>query len=214
MPLEATHIKFALDLKSKYKIKNLNEYISGTIYPDSRYVSKIERMLTHGGQESVFKNTNSDFENGWAIHLLCDKVCNKVIEEELPELFVGVGPAGQGTERWIIKTAIKGIQDMEIYKQFDPNPYLDMVDYFGSPNNESAEIIKRYNQIIKEMYHDKKEITILDIGEMWLKFNGESEMIEKINKKTELLLKNPVIEAKIKNLYDKMVKQCLGELSN
>ncbi|MFH0857540.1 MAG: hypothetical protein V1848_02205 [Candidatus Magasanikbacteria bacterium] len=209
MPLEATHIKFALDLKSKYKIQNLSEYLSGTIYPDSRYISKIERKLTHTGQENISNNMGSDFKNGWAIHLLCDKVCNKAIEETLPELFVDVGPAGQGTERWIIKTAIKGIQDMEIYKQFNPNPYLDMVDYFGSPNNEPTEIIKEYNRIIKEMYFGKKEITLKDIGEMWLKFSGEPEVIGKINRKTEQLLKNPDIETRIKNLYSLMINECL-----
>ena len=47
MALEATHIRFALDLKDKYQVKDLEKYISGTIYPDSRYVSEIGRELTH-----------------------------------------------------------------------------------------------------------------------------------------------------------------------
>ena len=38
MALEATHIRFAYDLKEKYKITDLEKYISGLIYPDSRYI--------------------------------------------------------------------------------------------------------------------------------------------------------------------------------
>jgi len=209
MPLEATHIKFALDLKSKYQVQNLEKYLSGTIYPDSRYISKIERILTHGELDDISTNKNQDFQNGWEAHLLCDKICNQVINETLPELFIGIGPPGQGTEQWIIKSAIKGIIDMEIYREFNPNPYLAMVDYFISPNGESAEIIKEYNQIIKEMYFGKKEITIRDIGEMWLKFSGEPETIEKINTKTEQLMKNKIIKTKINSLYGEIVKRCL-----
>ncbi len=47
MSLEATHIRFALDLKDKYRVQAIEKYISGTTYPDSRYVTKIDRGLTH-----------------------------------------------------------------------------------------------------------------------------------------------------------------------
>ena len=47
MALEATHMRFALDLKNKYQVRNIKKYIVGTIYPDSRYLSGIDRTLTH-----------------------------------------------------------------------------------------------------------------------------------------------------------------------
>ena len=47
MAFTATHIKFALDFKDKYDIKDLSHYLSGAIYPDSRYVTGIDRNLTH-----------------------------------------------------------------------------------------------------------------------------------------------------------------------
>ena len=47
MGLEATHIRFALDLKEDLDAKDLNKYLSGAIYPDSRHVTKLERKVTH-----------------------------------------------------------------------------------------------------------------------------------------------------------------------
>lgn len=41
MALEGTHIRFALDVGDKYNIKDLGKYISGTLYPDSRYITGI-----------------------------------------------------------------------------------------------------------------------------------------------------------------------------
>lgn len=47
MALEASHIRFALDLKDKYSIQDVQKLVSGTVYPDSRYATKIDRQLTH-----------------------------------------------------------------------------------------------------------------------------------------------------------------------
>lgn len=44
MPLEATHIRFALDLLNKYKIKNIDQYIAGAVYPDSHYITGIKKF--------------------------------------------------------------------------------------------------------------------------------------------------------------------------
>ena len=47
MSLQITHIRFALDLHKELNITSLDQYISGTIYPDSRYMTGIDRSLTH-----------------------------------------------------------------------------------------------------------------------------------------------------------------------
>lgn len=49
MSLGATHIRFALDLRDRYQVQDIEKYLSGTIYSDSRYVTKIDRNLTHNG---------------------------------------------------------------------------------------------------------------------------------------------------------------------
>lgn len=41
MALEATHLRFALDLLPKLEVKDINDYLAGSIYPDSRYTTGI-----------------------------------------------------------------------------------------------------------------------------------------------------------------------------
>ena len=48
MALAATHIRLAIDMAGRYPIKRFSEFISGTIYPDSRWLTGIDRDLTHG----------------------------------------------------------------------------------------------------------------------------------------------------------------------
>jgi hypothetical protein len=47
MALEATHIRFALDLKDTYGVNDVHAFVSGAVYPDSRYVMGIDRIATH-----------------------------------------------------------------------------------------------------------------------------------------------------------------------
>ena len=47
MALEATHIRFAFDLKDVYDVSDIDAFVSGSIYPDSRYVTGIDRLATH-----------------------------------------------------------------------------------------------------------------------------------------------------------------------
>ena len=47
MPFQATHLHYALLKMPELDIKDINKYLSGAVYPDSRYTTKIERDLTH-----------------------------------------------------------------------------------------------------------------------------------------------------------------------
>ncbi|MFH1835317.1 MAG: hypothetical protein ABH851_03910 [Methanobacteriota archaeon] len=47
MALELTHVLFARDLKDKLNVQNEAEYYAGTVYPDSRYTTGIQRDKTH-----------------------------------------------------------------------------------------------------------------------------------------------------------------------
>ncbi|MEK7102418.1 MAG: hypothetical protein AAB912_02170, partial [Patescibacteria group bacterium] len=104
MPLEATHIKFALDVQDKYSVQDVGKYLSGTIYPDSRYVTKIDRALTHGDYLLSPDFAIDDFKRGWATHFVCDKLFNKITDKNFPEYFNEQTRAGSETEWWINKT--------------------------------------------------------------------------------------------------------------
>ncbi len=207
MPLEATHIKFALDLKDRYKIKSLAKYISGTIYPDSRYITKIDRNLTHCNktQMSMYRKHNVDFVKGWSLHLACDKLCNDLTSKYLPNLFIDIDTSPESKETWIIRSAIKGIIDLEIARGFDAKPYLSLLEDPITPNGEDAEQILQFNKIIQDLY-EEHELTVNKIAEMWLKLGCDKEIIEKVGIKTFEFMNNKSILKKICSIYPEMIK--------
>jgi hypothetical protein len=121
MSLGATHIRFALDVKEEYKIKDLEKYISGVIYPDSRYITGIDRNLTHAHDLFV---ADSDFKRGWQVHLICDEVQEAKRKELLPDLY-----KDKNIDPWITNTAIKIIQDIDDFEAFNIQDYLDFFVY-------------------------------------------------------------------------------------
>ncbi|MDP2683998.1 MAG: hypothetical protein Q8P20_02970 [bacterium] len=206
MALEATHIKFAIDLKDKYQVSELDKYISGSVYPDSRYITGIDRKLTHN-EDSLSVNFNdSDFKKGWACHFLCDNIGNKITASILPELFVDTGPVGQGTDRWVVSTAIKIIQDIKIFSEFNIQPYLEMLNYVENPKGEYIEKVKQYNQLIQEIYKNKDELTVKDSKQLLLSFGIENEFIDRIIIKTNTFLKDTILTEKIHSIYNEMVR--------
>lgn len=183
MALEATHIRFALDLKDKYRVTELDKYLSGAIYPDSRYVTGIDRNLTHSDaftHEAFY--LNDDFKKGWAAHLLCDKIQYEVTKELLPQIFIGT--KGQGSETWIAHTAVKIILDLDDCKKFDVKKYLPFLDYIQTPNGENPEQIKSYNQIFQKMYLAAPDLPADSLMEMWIKLGVEENILAKVRAKT------------------------------
>ena len=112
MALEATHIRFALDVKDEYNISSLEKYLSGTIYPDSRYITCSDRDLTHSDGLLSLDFAKDDFRKGWYIHLVCDKVQAIVKEESRVS-------SSNKTDDWVLSTAIKNIQDIKDVQCFD-----------------------------------------------------------------------------------------------
>lgn len=204
MPLEATHIKFALDLKDKYLIQDVGKYLSGTIYPDSRYITKIDRELTHGDYLLSPDFASNDFKKGWAVHFVCDRLFNKITDKNFPEYFNKKTLAGLDTKLWMNKTVLKIILDIEVLKKIDIQQYLPMLDYIENPNDEPIEKIKLYNRIIQELY-GKKEITFKDIEKMWVELGVEEKLAGEITKKSGEFAGNPLLIQKIRGLYDTML---------
>jgi hypothetical protein len=127
MALEATHIRFALDVKDLYGIKNIAEYIQGTVYPDSRYVSGISRELTHDSNFLEKSFANNDFNAGWQAHLMCDKIQRRVFHQNLPG-FDKYKSEGYQEDKWIDFTAAKIIADMNDVQMFDIQSILEFLN--------------------------------------------------------------------------------------
>jgi hypothetical protein len=205
MSLEATHIRFALDLKDKYQVQDIEKYISGTIYPDSRYVTKIDREFTHNDGILRPEFAKDDFKKGWQVHQICDIMQNKMKKRALPEPFFEKYK-GFEEQRWVISTAMKIIQDMNDMQQFPIQNYLKYLEFAHNPNGENIDEVKKYNQIMIDLYKNKGKTTVEDNYQMWLALGVNEELGLKVKNKTEELLKNKGLVVKIENVYNDMIE--------
>lgn len=152
MPLEATHIRFALDIIGRYEIEDMAQYISGAIYPDSRYVSRIERALTHNGDLLRPAFADTDFKKGWQAHFLCDVLHDKVKKTVLTDLSFA---ESHEENSWVISTAIKLVADIDDMQRFDLQACLPALDFSLNPNGEDLGRVTLYNQGMKSLYAGK-----------------------------------------------------------
>jgi len=213
MPLEATHIRFALDLQNKYQIKDIQQYISGAIYPDSRYITGIDRNLTHDDKFLLPEFAQDDFHKGWQTHRICDLVYNIIVKTRL---FIDLFPVSYNSynePEWVTLTALKIIQDMDDMQSFNIQQYLPYLDYPPNPNQEQIEEIKKYNQLMIDLYKDKKITTVNDNINMWLALGIETRLGNVLRAKVADFLKDPKMVMRIKAVYKEML-DCYPEIVN
>ncbi|MFA7278424.1 MAG: hypothetical protein WC101_05620 [Candidatus Gracilibacteria bacterium] len=205
MALEATHIRFSLDLKDHYKITDLKKYVVGTIYPDSRFTTGVDRKITH---PEDFLNNNffiaTDFQKGWFSHLLCDKLQAEVFMEDFSDVLLVV-PAGE--ERWIRQTALKILADMDDVMKFDIQNFLPLLEHGENPNNEDITKILDFNKIFQDMYSDLSKLSIESYYSMWNKLRIDQVLAEKVRKTAEGYGNNKNIMERIPGAYSEMIRR-------
>lgn len=208
MALEATHIRFALDLKEKYQVKDLDKFISGAIYPDSRYITKIDRVLTHPKDYMDWDVLSlDDFKKGWHSHLVCDKIQWQVFKEKRPDIFEG--EINKGSLVWVRHTALKVLQDLDDARHFNLLSNLGHLDYTENPNNEDIALLKRYNQIFVYWY-GKQAISGMERCEGIGAALGQGhDAVKKIRLQAEEYLKDESIMELLAKVYDEMLARAL-----
>lgn len=206
MALEATHLRFALELKNKYQVKDIKKYVSGVVYPDSRYITGIDRLLTHPIDYLDWHwDTADDFKKGWFVHLLTDKIQYDVTKEKLPQIFDG--NTGQGSDVWINHSAVKILLDLADVKKFKIKQYLPYLSYLENPNGEDLKILEKYNQIFVKMYANPEKINVDTSCEMWKDFGVSSDLVEKVRSKVLEYSKNATIMQAISEIYQDMLNK-------
>ena len=206
MSLEATHIRLALDVQNKYQVKNLERYVNGVIYPDSRYVTAIDRLLTHPSDISDSHwEKSDDFKKGWLVHLLADKIQKEITQEKLP--FVFEGQRGQGSEVWIKHTAIKVLQDLDDLRKFDIKLYLPYLKNVENPNGEDLKKVCQYNEIFIKMYNQPKEVNIDSYYQMLLDFGIGQELSSKVVFQAKEYNENKIIRSAVPKIYPKTIER-------
>jgi hypothetical protein len=203
MALEASHIRFALDIKEVLGVTDINAYVSGSVYPDSRYVSGIDRAATHPEdyhKDPMFRT--SDFRKGWYAHLLADDIQQECMKEMIPET-----QTGTGEESWIKRSAIKILQDIEDARLFDLAAYLPCLSHMENPNGEELSAIRRYQEIFPRMYADIGKYDIGAAAEMWRKFGVGDEIAEKMRATAERYSSDPAVMKEVRVLYQAMLEK-------
>ncbi len=205
MALQATHIRFAIEMKDKCSPSNLEEFIAGTVYPDSRYVTNTPRELTHLHDFMEWDlNKIDDFKKGWFLHLLCDKVQEETTLKLFPDIFSKEGK--QYDEGWAKYTVIKMLQDFYELENFDLKPYLPYLKHARNPNGEDIEKIKWHNQIFSDMYTEQEKIELEDHLPISRKLGASESVIESLKKWTENFRADTAIMEKIQRMYPEMIR--------
>lgn len=202
MALEATHIRYALDIQDKLGVVNLEHYISGTLYPDSRYISAVSRDLTHP-EELLNKDPAmlTDFQKGWLAHLVCDNAMRQVTRNELPEVFTE--PDNKDT--WVRLTALKILQDIDDAQQFPLKNYLPYFDYAENPNGENLSEVLQFNKIFQILYVEPKKLEILSYNIMLEESHIEQKLATEVIKQTQSYQTNKRVMSFIQTCYQKML---------
>jgi hypothetical protein len=201
MSLEATHIRLALDLQDRLNISDRKKYISGTVYPDSRYISKIDRRFTHNPELVNELDGSDDFLKGMAVHYLCDKVALDIHKEWFYDLLDGE-KEWEG-KWWHARTAMKIIQDIRDFSKIDIESVLDDLDYVEVRFGESIEDVRKFNKAVQIMYRGVEIIGPEHAMKFWHTLGLDSERAKRVFAKTEEFLG---IE-KIYHVYDESLKR-------
>jgi len=200
MSLSATHIRFALDLQEILSIKDRKKYLSGTVYPDSRYVTGIDRKKTHYKELfDEFTSSSDDFLKGMAVHHLNDRLSENVRNE----LFDLPPTKAFGGAEWIVSTGLKILQDIHDFEKYNLQQYLDDLDYIEVRNDEDFAKVKQYNELIQKIYTNNQQITIYEGLEFWKGLGLSDELAKKVKAKA-IEFKN---DKRIQKIYPEVFKR-------
>jgi hypothetical protein len=202
MALPATHIRFALDLRHRFPIENVASYISGTLYPDSRWLTDVDRFTSHASRYLEPDFPDSEYTFGIHIHCVCDSIQTDTFESCLPGL--------RGLEdqaRWIYMSAAKMIQDQLDMKHFDLQAYLPFLDYAENPNQENIDSVKAFNRIIQHSYKDKKKLDSQDYYHLWTQVGLPADTAGEMVREMERMALDNIAIRMIEGCYGKMLER-------
>ena len=211
MAAPVTHIKFALDVKEYFSVQNLDEYLAGSVYPDSRYVSGVDRDVTHGDFLLAPSFWKTDFKKGWATHHLCDVVGQQLILDLFFNLFEDVYDADSDEELGVRVAAIKFLLDLYVFETFQMLEYSPF-SYRDNPCGEDMESMHAYYNTLEKAYA-KEDLSIGYVLRVWKDRKMEHFAADRILEKTKQYYSDEVVFGKMEELYKKLLAQSLERLN-
>lgn len=208
MALAATHMRLALDMADRYPVNNFSEFISGTIYPDSRWITGIDRNLTHDDRFLQKDFPKNDFTYGWHVHCLCDHIQSRLYADLFPDT-----RTLDRQQKWIRLSAAKATQDRHDMLKFDLQGSIDMLNYTENPSGEDIQQVGKFNMLIRETYKDCDENHVPDYYRLWTGVGLEPGLAAKLMDEVKKILSDTRQVFKIESTYAQMLA-CLLSPTN
>ncbi len=207
MAMEATHIRFARDLAEHLDVQNLNDYFAGAVYPDSRYVTGLERDETHSQSSDPFDSRLSDFQKGWATHLLYDELAGgrqrSLIPAELQE-------GERQNEWWVFFSAIKLIEDIQSYEALsEQTAIFQTLSIKGPPMGEDAKLLQKYYKAQATLYARKPNAAAY--RDLFKTMGLDTSMADAMERSVTRIRKDQEMIDAIQTTYDSTLKEVLKQ---
>ena len=194
MSFQASHLHFAQKVQSIIKTADLTSYFSGTLYPDSRYITKVDRAKTHTDvriEPRKILDLADDFSKGWQVHLWYDKLALRLLDQ------IALDRAYQpedmkNPEIWVKVTSAKLVEDLYWWQKTDWSKILPYLKTVKNPNKEHLAILDSWYQHFINFYPQKPNLEA---------YRYQAEFMGIAPAKIELIQKNA------HNLYNNKTKR-------
>jgi hypothetical protein len=202
MALPATHIRFAATIVDRLAVSDMAVYLSGTLYPDSRWVTGFDRRLTHDRSCLDPEFPSDDYTLGWHIHCACDRI--------QATLYAGLleGPSKMDPEAWWYRiSAAKVVQDINDASQMDIGDHIAKLRHSRTPNGESGEAVAAYLAYVRDTYSRTIPPGWADYVRLWTRVGWDRRRIYRIERQVDQILMDKALVFSLYGIFDRMVNQ-------
>ena len=203
MALPATHIRFAVVLAEHLSVAAMPAYLSGTLYPDSRWMTGLARETTHDRRFLAPDFASDDFSLGWHIHCVCDRIQGDIHDDFLGDLSL-LSPE----ERWIRMTAAKAVQDANDAVMGSIQRHLSQLTDNRTPNGESVEGVSAYLELVGRVYRRNVQPAWSDYAALWAGVGLDRQRISRIEEQVERIMGDEILVSGLYGAFEQMVRRC------
>ncbi len=200
MALPATHIRFAETVAADLDVSGWGAYLNGTLYPDSRWLTGLDRERTHADQILDPAFPSDAFSLGWHIHCVCDRIQRTLHDQLLDGLEVL-----DGHDRWVRLAAVKVVQDRYDAGRIDLKSRLRLLTPPPTPNDESAHGLWAYLQLVRRAYAGETAPDWQMYASLWEAVKLDRQVIAAIEGQLGDIQSDGRLVQRIRGLFDRMV---------
>ena len=195
-------MRFAIEMADGFPIENMDRYIAGTVYPDSRWVTALDREMTHGDRYRQPDFPRDDFTAGWHVHCLYDHA-----QSIRYHALLSTRPPAGKDRNWVRLSAAKMIQDMADIRRFDLKRCLQSLDVEENPNGEALGRIQQFNRTLRKTYTTAGGPSLEDYRNLWIGIGLAPAIAADIVLETRKMMADPKLRRRIENTHDEILKQ-------